>query len=92
VSFFIAYPWTALAPAAGCACLWWWRGRPAAAGAAASWAIYALYEAMMRARLLCSGECNIRVDLLLIYPALVALTVIALLRSLRPSRGASTGP
>lgn len=39
------------------------------------WALYAGYEYLMYARVLCSGECNIRVDLLLIYPALVISTV-----------------
>lgn len=42
---------------------------------AGAWALYAAYEALMYARVLCSGECNIRVDLLLIYPALVLSTV-----------------
>jgi len=83
MSLFIAYPWAALLPAGGCALLWWWRGRRAAAGAAVAWIAYAVYEALMRARILCSGECNIRVDLLLLYPILLVLTLVALVRSLR---------
>lgn len=39
------------------------------------WASYAAYEYLMYARVLCSGECNIRVDLLLIYPALLVGTI-----------------
>jgi hypothetical protein len=35
------------------------------------WVLYAIYETGMQQRWLCSGECNIRVDLLLIYPLLV---------------------
>jgi hypothetical protein len=31
----------------------------------------------MKLRILCSGECNIRVDLLLFYPALLVLSAIA---------------
>ena len=42
------------------------------------WIAYALYEADMYARILCSGECNIRIDLLLIYPILALLTVAAI--------------
>ena len=42
------------------------------------WIAYALYEAGMYARILCSGECNIRIDLLLIYPILALLTVAAI--------------
>ena len=34
-------------------------------------AVYAVYEFFMFKRVLCSGECNIRVDLLLIYPVLL---------------------
>lgn len=35
------------------------------------WLLYAVYETGMQRRWLCSGECNIRVDLLLIYPLLL---------------------
>lgn len=51
-------------------------------GWAIAWLVYALYEYLMAARVLCTGECNIRVDLLLIFPSLalgtmwVALTVV----------------
>lgn len=39
------------------------------------------------ARILCSGECNIRVDLLVIYPVLVVASVSALaLGLIRPRR------
>lgn len=34
----------------------------------------------MQIRVLCSGECNIRVDLLLIYPILLTLTLASLVR------------
>jgi hypothetical protein len=43
----------------------------------------------MKWRVLCSGECNIRVDLLVLYPALVVLArlgVISALRALGPTR------
>jgi hypothetical protein len=45
--------------------------------AAASWAVYAVYETAIAMRFLCSGDCDIRIDLLAIYPALLALTFIA---------------
>jgi len=41
------------------------------------WMLYSLYEYLMYARVLCSGECNIRIDLLLIYPLLVLMAVIS---------------
>lgn len=38
------------------------------------WLAYAVYEYLMFKRVLCSGECNIRVDLLLIYPILFGVS------------------
>jgi hypothetical protein len=35
------------------------------------WLAYLPYEYAMKLRLLCAGECNIRVDLLAIYPVLL---------------------
>ena len=51
-----------------------WRGRRTAMVVGVIWLLYAAYETAMRLRWLCSGECNIRVDLLLIYPLLLAAT------------------
>jgi hypothetical protein len=42
------------------------------------WLLYAGYEYLMFTRVLCTGECNIRVDLLLIYPVLLVATSFAL--------------
>lgn len=50
---------------------------------AVSWLSYAVYEFLMYKRVLCSGECNIRVDLLLIYPTLLIITVLAVIRKLK---------
>ena len=44
------------------------------------WILYGVYEYLMQIRVLCSGECNIRVDLLLIYPVLLTLTLASLIR------------
>ena len=41
------------------------------------WIIYSIYEYMIYTRILCSGECNIRVDLLLIYPIILVFSLIA---------------
>jgi hypothetical protein len=46
--------------------------------AAVAWLAYLPYEYAMKLRILCTGECNIRVDLLLLYPALAALSGAAL--------------
>ena len=53
------------------------------------WLVYALYETGMKQRWLCTGECNIRVDLLLIYPLLllsVVAAVVSLIRARKSPR------
>ena len=47
------------------------------------WGAYAIYEYAMKLRILCSGECNIRVDLLLIYPLLLIASVFAITSIIR---------
>ncbi len=42
---------------------------------AALWLAYSGYEYLMFRRVLCSGECNIRIDLLALYPLLAAATL-----------------
>jgi hypothetical protein len=42
------------------------------------WVVYSLYEFGMRARILCSGDCNIRLDLVIIYPVLAVLSLGAI--------------
>ena len=41
------------------------------------WLLYLPYEVGMKLRILCTGECNIRVDLLLIYPVLILVSLVA---------------
>ena len=80
---FIAFPWMAAVIAAVFAALALWRRSRVAGLAAAAWGAYSAYEYLMYARVLCSGECNIRVDLLLAYPALALLSLVALVGTLR---------
>ena len=47
--------------------------------AAISWAIYFIYEALIYFRVLCSGDCNIRVDLVVIYPLLLAISLLSII-------------
>lgn len=58
------------------------------------WVAYAIYEYLMFTRILCSGECNIRVDLLLIYPALLGCTlwvvVAAAIRAIKRRRNVAS--
>ncbi|MDP3908983.1 MAG: hypothetical protein Q8Q14_01200 [Gemmatimonadales bacterium] len=76
-SLFIPQPWLALIPALGFGALYRWSGRKGAAVAGGAWLLYAVYESALYRRWLCSGECNIRVDLLFLYPALLAASLIA---------------
>lgn len=83
MGLFVAYPALTLLMVVGCAGLWLWRRGRAAAVATVSWLVYGVYEGLMKARILCSGDCNIRVDLLVIYPFLILVTAITLIVSIR---------
>ena len=86
----IDQPWLAAIPGAVFLWLWTRARRRLVLAAALAWLLYLPYEYGMKWRILCSGECNIRVDLLLLYPALVVLSIIAAvsaLRALGRSRG-----
>ncbi len=90
MGIFIAYPWLAIVFAGSFAALWGWRRKPAAAFSCIAWAAYGVYEYLMLTRVLCTGECNIRVDLLLIYPLLLAVSFVAIFQSLK-NGGATNG-
>ena len=89
MAIFIQYPWLAALIGVFLVSLGRSRGRRTAMVVGVTWLLYAAYETAMRLRWLCSGECNIRVDLLLIYPLLLAASVVgivSLLRARRPPR------
>ena len=56
-------------------------------GVGVVWLLYSAYETGMKQRWLCSGECNIRIDLLVIYPALLVGLVVAIVGLARAPRG-----
>jgi formate hydrogenlyase subunit 3/multisubunit Na+/H+ antiporter MnhD subunit len=92
MAIFVAYP--LLAAAVGAVLLAFGRRThrrvPVAAGV--TWLAYSLYEFGMKQRWLCSGECNIRIDLLAIYPVLVVMLIagcISLFRAPAGSRPAA---
>ena len=82
----IMAPWLALVPAVLLAVVGRARQARFATWMAVEWVVYMLYELGMKYRLLCGGECNIRIDLLLIYPVLLGTTVLALVWAFRPRR------
>lgn len=44
-----------------------------------SWVVYSFYEYLVQTGVLCSGECNIRFDILLFHPILLLLSILAIL-------------
>ena len=88
---FIKRPVLALVPAALFAGLYYFVNRRIALAVAAwCWGIYAILEMLNHAGITCRGDCNIRVDLLLIYPLLwiVSIAAVVALFLGRPRRGA----
>ena len=83
MAILIGQPWLAALPGAVLLGLWAASRRRIALVAAVAWLLYVPYEYGMKWRILCSGECNIRVDLLLLYPALAVLAVFGLVAALR---------
>jgi hypothetical protein len=78
MSIFIEYPLLAVLPAVAFLGLYRVTHRPFVVVVALAWLLYGIYEYAMHERILCTGECNIRVDLLAIYPALAVASVAAL--------------
>lgn len=93
MGYMIAQPLIAVVPLVVLLGLYFLSVRRFVLVVAGLWAGYVPYEYAMKLRILCSGECNIRVDLLLIYPvlavsSLVALAIAVRAMSKRGSRGA----
>lgn len=74
----IAWPLLAAIPGGGFLVLFGLSRKRLTLVAAAAWLLYLPYEYGMKLRILCTGECNIRVDLLLVYPVLLVLSTVAL--------------
>src|ERR1044071_5433041 len=78
MAIFIEYPLLAVVPSIVFVALYGLVRRPFIVVTALAWILYGIYEYAMHERMLCSGECNIRVDLLLISPALLVASVVGL--------------
>ena len=91
LGIFILFPWLAAVLGVLLLGLGFRRARRAAITAGLIWVLYAVYETGMKQRWWCSGECNIRIDLLLVYPMLLVLTVVGMVSLLRTGRGHSLG-
>ncbi len=72
------YPFLAFLPAMVFAVLYAVSKSRFVIAASIFWLAYLFYEYGMKFRIFCSGECNIRIDLLVLYPILVLLSLAAL--------------
>jgi hypothetical protein len=61
----------------------WVTGARVAFGGALVWALFGLWEALIQFRITCEAECNIRVDIFLTFPIVIAASVVAAWLSLR---------
>ncbi len=86
LGIFVVAPWLALVVSLLFGVVYRKTRVGGAAVAGALWLLYFLYEEGMRRRILCSGECNIRVDLLLIYPVLLGVSIAAIIVARRRAR------
>lgn len=89
MAILIEWPLLALVPLAAFLALFVWSHSRVALVAALLWALYVPYELAMKHRILCSGECNIRVDLLVIYPVLILMGVLAIVMAVRAGHRAT---
>jgi hypothetical protein len=79
MGIFAGYPWLILIPVVLFAVIALLARARFAFVVMLLWIIYGMYEWMMYARILCSGDCNIRMDLLFIYPVLLLLSLTTLI-------------
>lgn len=97
---FVDAPWLAVLPGVAFGLATRRHPRPLLGAAAGAWLVYAAYESAMALRIFGSNEGSIRIDLFLIYPFLLALSVAATAAALwarrradadTRSRGEATG-
>ncbi len=83
MDIFINYPWMALLPALAFGLLWRRRRSRWSLIAAGAWLAYTVYAWPLWLGLGCAVECSMRVDLILLYPVLVLLSMGAVVAGWR---------
>ena len=86
IAILIEWPFLALVPVAAFLTLFVWSRSRVVFVAVLLWALYLPYELAMKYRILCSGECNIRIDLLVLYPGLILMSAVAIVMAVRGMR------
>jgi hypothetical protein len=87
IEYLTDYPALAALPGLVFLGLYRFARRRSVLGAALAWLLYGLYEYGIKSQILCSGECNIRIDLLVIYPVLLLVSIIGVLAAATTLRG-----
>ncbi|KND48087.1 MAG: hypothetical protein AB201_00605 [Parcubacteria bacterium C7867-006] len=80
---FIPHPYLALIPALVFGFIYFKNKNKIILWATVAWVVYAIYEELNLLKITCSGECNIRIDLFLIYPVLIVLSILAIVKSFK---------
>jgi hypothetical protein len=87
MGIFIEYPVLAAAVGLMLLGLGRWARRRVVGGVGVVWLLYAVYEFGNQQRWWCTGECNIRIDLLVIYPVLLVGLIAAALNLVHGAAG-----
>jgi hypothetical protein len=90
MAIFIEYPLLAAAIGLLLVALGRWMHRRLTIAAGVMWLLYSLWEFAIKQRWLCRGDCDIRADLILIYPLLFLGSVAALVSLLTKPRPAGS--
>lgn len=85
-AFIITQPWIAVLPALALFALWWWKRSRLVLWAGVLWLLYGIYEYLFYSGVFCPAGCNIRVDLLVIHPLLILLSLAGLIDAVRRNR------
>lgn len=88
----ISMPWLAAAPALLFFALYYWSHKRIVLVTAIAWMGYMAYELTIKFHIMRCGDCDIRVDLLLIYPILVGLSLMAAVTAVWKLRRLITWP
>jgi len=83
LGIFIEYPYLAFVPAVIFGVTYFRKRKTVIGITGILWLLYGLWEISIMMRITCSGDCDIRVDLLLIYPVLLVLTIISIVKTFR---------
>lgn len=76
-AIFVKYPWLAAIPAVLFYLLFRRFRSKLVLAASILWAAYMIYEMTIWSQILCSEDCSIRVDLVLIFPLLLVISILA---------------